>query len=197
MRRQRLIARLQRLLRRNAYADFPLECTGPTRAANARLLDELPMCYRVFHDVCVEGVPTIDHVVVGPTGVFAMQSKDWTGHVTRDARGELTCNNISVEQDVRQFIHTIMQLRRMLALDRSFKLFIEAAFIIARATMPAPRPHHAKIQLYDANHTTHYMLREVAAHRRLDRRIIREIANKIATTHAQQKSPHVARCGPS
>lgn len=49
----------------------------------AALLAGLPARFHVFHDVafCV-GAGGIDHVVVGPTGVFAVETKCWAGVVT-------------------------------------------------------------------------------------------------------------------
>ena len=54
-----------------------VRCLHVTRAGKllvGRLLEEvLSREFRVFHDVCVAG-QTIDHVVIGPTGIFAVSS---------------------------------------------------------------------------------------------------------------------------
>jgi hypothetical protein len=48
----------------------------------AFLLEGLPGGYHVFHDfTCTRG-QTIDHVVVGPCGVFVIETKCWKGQVT-------------------------------------------------------------------------------------------------------------------
>jgi len=47
----------------------------------AALLADLPAAFHVFHDVACFG-GGIDHVVVGPTGVFAIETKCWAGVVT-------------------------------------------------------------------------------------------------------------------
>jgi hypothetical protein len=49
----------------------------------ARLLDRLTRDgYVVFHDLAVPGSPAnIDHLVIGPSGVFVIDSKQWTGSV--------------------------------------------------------------------------------------------------------------------
>jgi len=51
---------------------------GEERVAN--VLIELPDAYHVFHDF-VAGGSHVDHVVAGPTGVFAIETKNWRGRV--------------------------------------------------------------------------------------------------------------------
>ena len=55
----------------------------------ARLLDRLTRDgYVVFHDLAVPGSPAnVDHLVIGPTGVFVIDSKQWTGSVHQSADG--------------------------------------------------------------------------------------------------------------
>jgi hypothetical protein len=55
----------------------------------ARLLDGLTRDgYVVFHDLALPGSPAnIDHLVIGPSGVFVIDSKQWTGSVRQGADG--------------------------------------------------------------------------------------------------------------
>jgi Nuclease-related domain len=55
----------------------------------ARLLDRLGRDgYVVFHDLALPDSPAnLDHLVVGPSGVFVIDSKQWTGHVHQSADG--------------------------------------------------------------------------------------------------------------
>jgi hypothetical protein len=56
----------------------------------ARLLDRLTRDgYVVFHDLAVPGNTSanVDHLVIGPTGVFVIDSKQWTGSVQQGADG--------------------------------------------------------------------------------------------------------------
>jgi hypothetical protein len=55
----------------------------------ARLLDRLTRDgYVVFHDLAVPGSPAnVDHLVIGPSGVFVIDSKQWTGSVHQSADG--------------------------------------------------------------------------------------------------------------
>ncbi len=38
--------------------------------------------FYVFHDWLPEGRGNVDHFVVGPQGVFAIEGKGWTGEIT-------------------------------------------------------------------------------------------------------------------
>ena len=49
----------------------------------AGLLAMLPGGFHVFHDFAVGG-HHVDHVVVGPTGIFSVETKSWLGSVTVD-----------------------------------------------------------------------------------------------------------------
>jgi hypothetical protein len=55
----------------------------------ARLLDRLTRDgFIVLHDLAVPGSPAnVDHLVIGPTGVFVIDSKQWTGSVHQGADG--------------------------------------------------------------------------------------------------------------
>jgi hypothetical protein len=55
----------------------------------ARLLDRLTRDgYVVFHDLAVPGSDAnVDHLVIGPTGLFVIDSKQWTGSVHQGADG--------------------------------------------------------------------------------------------------------------
>jgi hypothetical protein len=55
----------------------------------ARLLDRLPRDgFVVFHDLAIPGSPAnVDHLVIGPSGVFVIDSKQWTGSVQQGADG--------------------------------------------------------------------------------------------------------------
>jgi curved DNA-binding protein CbpA len=58
--------------------------------ATARDLAQLGIAFTLWHDVATSGTPDdkIDHIVLGPTGLFALLSEDWGGPV-RVRRGEL------------------------------------------------------------------------------------------------------------
>jgi len=57
----------------------------------ARTLESLPGEFVVINDVS-KRFGNIDHVVIGPTGVYVIDSKNWKGTVKADGRGELLVN---------------------------------------------------------------------------------------------------------
>jgi curved DNA-binding protein CbpA len=58
--------------------------------ASARELSHLGIAFTIWHDVATSGGPDekIDHIVLGPTGLFALLSEDWGGAV-KVRKGEL------------------------------------------------------------------------------------------------------------
>jgi hypothetical protein len=66
----------------------------------ARLLDRLSRDgYQVFHDLAMPGSPAnIDHLVVGPSGVFVIDSKQWTGNVQQSADGLIWHNHYRLDR---------------------------------------------------------------------------------------------------
>lgn len=58
--------------------------------ATARQLSALGIAFTIWHDIATSENPEekVDHIALGPTGLFAIQSEDWGGPV-RVRRGEL------------------------------------------------------------------------------------------------------------
>jgi len=55
-------------------------------------LERLPDDYLVFNDINTEEFGNFDHIVVGPKGIFAIETKNWSGLIGTNAAGELTRN---------------------------------------------------------------------------------------------------------
>jgi len=68
----------------------------------ARLLDRLTRDgYVVFHDLAVPGSPAnVDHLVIGPTGLFVIDSKQWTGSIHQGADGLVWHNHYRLDRTV-------------------------------------------------------------------------------------------------
>jgi curved DNA-binding protein CbpA len=64
--------------------------------ASARELGQLGIAFTLWHDVATSAGPDekIDHVVLGPTGLFALLSEDWGGSV-KVRKGELVGETLS------------------------------------------------------------------------------------------------------
>lgn len=69
--------------------------------ATAQILSTLPPSWTAMHDVKWPGrrFANIDHIVVGPAGVFVVDSKNWSGRVTVND-GHLSQNGRSREKTV-------------------------------------------------------------------------------------------------
>lgn len=64
--------------------------------AVARVLEQLPVDYTVFHGLRLPGAAAgpgadLDHVVLGPSGIVVIETKCWSGRVTLEA-GQLRYN---------------------------------------------------------------------------------------------------------
>jgi hypothetical protein len=67
----------------------------------ARLLDRLTRDgYMVFHDLAVPGTTSanVDHLVIGPSGVFVIDSKQWSGSVRQGADGLVWHNHYRLDR---------------------------------------------------------------------------------------------------
>jgi len=92
--------------------------------ATARTLNTLGIGFTVWHDVATEDSEhKIDHIVLGPTGLFAMLSEDFGGPV-RVRRGELIGEALAGEQPVHELA------ARAKALSRALRVHFTALVIV-------------------------------------------------------------------
>jgi hypothetical protein len=82
--------------------------------ATARILGTLGIGYTVWHDVST-GDPEqkVDHIVLGPTGLFAMLSEDFGGPV-RVRKGELIGKAVGFERPMHELASRTRVLARQL-----------------------------------------------------------------------------------
>jgi hypothetical protein len=100
--------------------------------AVADALAGLPSSYWVLHGVST-GHGDVDHVVIGPTGVFALETKAWDGKFYR-SRGQLYCNGKPAEHVLRQARGAAGQVRELL-LAAGIDEWVEAAVVASRASV--------------------------------------------------------------
>ncbi|MCU1470680.1 MAG: molecular chaperone DnaJ [Glaciihabitans sp.] len=93
--------------------------------ATARALANLGIAYTVWHDVATPGGPEekLDHVVLGPTGLFAVLSEDWGGEV-RVRKGELIGDVLGSEAP----FHSLSSRTR--SLSRAARIRFDALVIV-------------------------------------------------------------------
>jgi hypothetical protein len=100
--------------------------------AVADALAGLPPSYWVLHGVST-GHGDVDHIVIGPTGVFALETKAWEGTFYRH-RGQLYSNGKPAEHVLRQARGAAGQVRQLL-LEAGIDEWVEAVVVAARASV--------------------------------------------------------------
>jgi hypothetical protein len=90
----------EKAARLNKWAE-QFEQGADGEAATAAVLAALPPGWIALHDVRWPGrrLANVDHVLIGPTGVFVIDSKNWTGRIGLDG-GHLRQNGYSREKAV-------------------------------------------------------------------------------------------------
>jgi Nuclease-related domain len=84
----------------------------------ARLLDRLARDgYVVFHDLAVPGTTSanVDHLVIGPSGVFVIDSKQWSGSVRQGADGLVWHNHYRLDRTLETVRWEAQTMGRLLA----------------------------------------------------------------------------------
>lgn len=104
----------------------------------AHTLSKLPDEFRVVNDV---PTPTgnLDHVVIGPTGVFVIETKNWRGIVDADGKGELAWNGKALKTAyVKKFVGRMMETRaRVQVLAPGIEPFFKAVIVFTSAWVDA------------------------------------------------------------
>jgi hypothetical protein len=84
----------------------------------ATVLADLPDSFRVINGLSTP-FGDLDHIVVGPSGVFIVDAKNWRGVVNSDGRGELLLNGVSTDKaTIKTLIARTMEVR-----DKAYCLF--------------------------------------------------------------------------
>jgi hypothetical protein len=97
----------------------------------ARLLDRLGRDgYRVLHDLAMPGSPAnIDHLVVGPSGVFVIDSKQWTGSVQQSADGLIWHNHYRLDRTLATIRWQALTLGQLLGIPVAPLICVHGAHV--------------------------------------------------------------------
>ena len=77
----------------------------------ARKIDDLPDEFCVIHDLATP-FGNLDHVVIGPTGVFVLETKNWRGVIASDGLGGILHNGRKHLKDgIKPLIGRMMNVR--------------------------------------------------------------------------------------
>ena len=97
----------------------------------ARLLRRLPRDgFVVFHDLAVPGADAnVDHLVIGPTGLFVIDSKQWTGSVNQSADGLAWHNNYRLDRTLEMVCWEAETVGRLLGTRAAALLCVHGAHV--------------------------------------------------------------------
>ena len=103
----------------------------------ATTLDQLPYEFVVFHDFnTARG--NFDHLVIGPTGVFAIETKNWRGTIGANGLGELTQDGTPSSQPyVKKLTCRIMKVREQVIALTGCEVFIQGVMVFPKARVEA------------------------------------------------------------
>ena len=133
------------LLRRyvSSYIDGMLETMvafrkgGEGEAFTADAISDLPDTYSVFHDLTHPSIGgNIDHIVVGPTGVFALETKNWRGMVTLSGQGVVTVDGKHDHtRDGKAILGRALTLNKKIEALSNIKTFVQAVMVFPNASV--------------------------------------------------------------
>jgi hypothetical protein len=101
------------------------------------ILEDFPDDYRVIYGVETP-VGDIDHLVVGPSGVYAIDTKNWRGVVTADGKGELLLNGKPPDKPaIRNLTRAIMNIKDEIKFHTTFNPYIHGVLVFPAARVEA------------------------------------------------------------
>lgn len=104
-----------------------------------KFLKDLPDTYTVISDLdFTDSYGNIDHLIVGPNGVFAIDVKNWRGTVTPDGKGELLYNGRPTDKpQIRHFVRRTMDLKERLKALTKLDPYVQCVFAFMRTRVEA------------------------------------------------------------
>ena len=131
----------------------------------ARRLALLPETFAVFHGLAARGAGMLmqgggdlDHVVVGPTGVFVIETKNWDGTITIQ-NGELACDGVPPSRPpLDQVKSAAVQLRTHLRSTTKLDIPVSPILCFASNHLSPGRQGSAGVLVCNANQLTDLIL---------------------------------------
>jgi hypothetical protein len=101
------------------------------------ILDGFPDDFRVIHDLTTP-YGNVDHVVIGPTGAYIIDTKNWKGVVAADGNGELLLNGKPTQKtEVKNLSRRIMSIKEKLNVLSSLDPYVQGVFAFPSAYIEA------------------------------------------------------------
>jgi hypothetical protein len=101
------------------------------------ILEGFPDDYAVIHDLTT-AFGNIDHFVIGPSGAYVIDTKNWKGTVSADGNGELLLNGKPTDkQEIRKLTRTIMDIQKKVHVLSSLDPFVQGVLAFPSAFVEA------------------------------------------------------------
>lgn len=101
------------------------------------ILEGFPDDYRVIHDLSTP-FGNIDHVVIGPTGAYVIDAKNWKGVIAADGNEELLLNGKPTQKtEIKNFSRRIMSIKEKINLLSSLDPYVQGVFAFPSAYIEA------------------------------------------------------------
>ena len=137
----------------------------------ARELSLLPQGYTVFHGLNICRYPglaatgsDLDHVVVGPTGIFAVETKNWSDSITIE-NGELLYDGITpTRPPLEQVKNEAQSLRAYLKSKTELNLEVQPVLCFASNNLPQGEQGSSGVLVCNADRLTTVILSNIENH---------------------------------
>ena len=125
----------------------------------AMKLDAFPDDFHVIHDLNTK-FGNFDHIIVGPTGVFILENKNWKGVVSADGNDELLLNGKPTDAPfVRRFLARILDVKeKVKTLTNGLDPYIQAVFVFPSAKVEARWGTTRSVLCMDSDRLFRYIL---------------------------------------
>lgn len=101
------------------------------------ILEGFPDEYRIIHDLKTP-FGNIDHVVIGPTGAYVIDAKNWKGIISADGNGELLLNGKPTPKtEVKNLTRRIMSVKEKIKVLSSLDPYVKGIFAFPSANVDA------------------------------------------------------------
>ncbi|MEW6110108.1 MAG: nuclease-related domain-containing protein [Nitrospirota bacterium] len=119
----------------NERLNFRKGATG--EAIIGFVLDNFPDEFRVIHDLTTP-YGNVDHVVIGPTGAYIIDTKNWKGVVAADGNGELLLNGKPTQKpEIKNLSRRVMSIKEKLNVLSSLNPYVHGVFAFPSAYIEA------------------------------------------------------------
>jgi hypothetical protein len=120
-----------------------------------------PLGFRINHGIEYTDASgyeqNIDHAVVGPTGVFAVETKNWSGRMWKADGDRLMHNGVDETGSVRQALGEAKELNRRLESGHAHVRWVQAVLVSTKSTLPDVRVEFKYVTLMGASDLVPYI----------------------------------------